>query len=205
MEQFQGYVDVEQCPGFCDGPCRWTTTSNDYGGPHTTELMKTVFHPYRLRLDGWQSRLDKCSGQQIALVQHELKSIVYTLSAGLLKHICTTFYNIYLRGALQRAGQVSHMVYFRQLNTPSMVQEIEALQAKINATEDEDEQRALEEDVTGKILWICWCGICADVDQLLPKVVDCIRREESISDAINTRTGDFKDSGVYAVLLLFVV
>ncbi|KAI6143072.1 hypothetical protein BKA82DRAFT_1008966 [Pisolithus tinctorius] len=114
-------------------------------------------------------------------VQHELKSIAYTLSAGLLEHICTTFYNIYLQGVLQRTGQVSHMAYDRQLNTPSMVQEIEALQAKLNATEDEDQQRALEEDITGKILWLCWCGICAEVDQLLPKVVDCIRREGSIS------------------------
>ncbi|KAI5984916.1 hypothetical protein F5J12DRAFT_62720 [Pisolithus orientalis] len=55
--------------------------------------------------------------------------------------------------------------------------EVEALQAKLDATVDEDEQRALEEDVTGKILWLCWCGICAEVDQLLPKVVDYIRRE----------------------------
>ncbi|KAI6138375.1 hypothetical protein BKA82DRAFT_3143729 [Pisolithus tinctorius] len=152
-------------------------------------------------------------------VQHELKSIVYTLSAGVsvatgkkglgLILITTSYSNTFVPPSTiytfearcsgqsfhlkfflfiplilpgsRRAGQVSHMVYFRQLNTPSMVQEIEALQAKINATEDEDEQRALEEDVTGKILWICWCGICADVDQLLPKVVDCIRREESIS------------------------
>ncbi|KIN94211.1 hypothetical protein M404DRAFT_1008510 [Pisolithus tinctorius Marx 270] len=31
-----------------------------------------------------------------------------------------------------------------------MVQEIEALCEKLNSTEDEDEQRALEEDITGK-------------------------------------------------------
>ncbi|KAI5988128.1 hypothetical protein EDC04DRAFT_1450296 [Pisolithus marmoratus] len=55
-----------------------------------------------------------------------------------------------------------------------MVQEIATLQVKLDATKDEDEQRALEEDVTGKILWLCWCGICAEVDELLPKVVDCI-------------------------------
>ncbi|KAI6145849.1 hypothetical protein BKA82DRAFT_4161957 [Pisolithus tinctorius] len=68
-----------------------------------------------------------------------------------------------------------------------MVQEIEALQAKLNATEDEDQQRALEEDITGKILWLCWCGICVEVDQLLPKVVDCIRREGSISVSAGIR------------------
>ncbi|KAI5985327.1 hypothetical protein EDC04DRAFT_1586944 [Pisolithus marmoratus] len=58
-----------------------------------------------------------------------------------------------------------------------MLQEIEALRTKLDETKDEDDQRALEEDVTGKILWLCWCGICAEVDQLLPKVVDYIRSE----------------------------
>ncbi|KAI6001712.1 hypothetical protein EDC04DRAFT_2789162 [Pisolithus marmoratus] len=61
-----------------------------------------------------------------------------------------------------------------------MVQEIEALQAKLDETVDEDEQRALEEDVTGRILWLCWCGICAEVDELLPKVLDYLRRERSM-------------------------
>ncbi|KAI5988498.1 hypothetical protein EDC04DRAFT_1440770 [Pisolithus marmoratus] len=73
--------------------------------------------------------------------------------------------------------QASNIDYDRQLDIPSMVQEIKMLQAKLDETEHEDEQRALEEDITGKILWLCWCGICAEVDELLPKVVDCVRRE----------------------------
>ncbi|KAI6018957.1 hypothetical protein BKA83DRAFT_4309851 [Pisolithus microcarpus] len=72
------------------------------------------------------------------------------------------------------------MKYDRQLDTPSVIQDIKALQAQFEATKDEDEQRALEEDVTGKILWLFWCGICAEVDELLPKVVEHIRREGSI-------------------------
>ncbi|KAI5985004.1 hypothetical protein EDC04DRAFT_2830716 [Pisolithus marmoratus] len=63
-----------------------------------------------------------------------------------------------------------------------MFREIEALQAKLNETEDEDEQRALEEDVTGKILWLSWCGICAEVDELFPKVLDYVRREGNMRD-----------------------
>ncbi|KAI5984786.1 hypothetical protein EDC04DRAFT_2831863 [Pisolithus marmoratus] len=63
-----------------------------------------------------------------------------------------------------------------------MFREIEALQAKLNETVDEDEQRALEEDVTGKILWLCWCGICAEVDELLPKVLDYLQREADMRD-----------------------
>ncbi|KAI5985059.1 hypothetical protein EDD15DRAFT_1651020 [Pisolithus albus] len=67
-----------------------------------------------------------------------------------------------------------------QLDTLSVIQDINALQARLNATKDEDEQRALEEDVTGKILWLFWCGICVEVDELLPKVLEHIRREGSI-------------------------
>ncbi|KAI6102885.1 hypothetical protein F5141DRAFT_1133477 [Pisolithus sp. B1] len=61
-----------------------------------------------------------------------------------------------------------------------MVQDIEALQVKLNATKDRDELRALEEDMAGKILWLFWCGICAEVDELLPTVVDFIRREANM-------------------------
>ncbi|KAI6111306.1 hypothetical protein F5141DRAFT_776047 [Pisolithus sp. B1] len=72
---------------------------------------------------------------------------------------------------------MSSMKYDRQLNAPSMIQKIEALEVKLNAAKDKEERLALEDDVTGKILWLFWCGICGEVDELLPKVVDYIRRE----------------------------
>ncbi|KAI6135390.1 hypothetical protein EV401DRAFT_1900094 [Pisolithus croceorrhizus] len=34
--------------------------------------------------------------------------------------------------------------------------------------------------MAGKILWLFWCGICAEVDELLPTVVDFIRREANM-------------------------
>ncbi|KAI6033380.1 hypothetical protein EDC04DRAFT_2705782, partial [Pisolithus marmoratus] len=60
-------VDVEQCPGCCDGPSAWTTTSNDFGDLVMPGLMKTVSRSYLLLLDLWPARLDRCSGQQIEL------------------------------------------------------------------------------------------------------------------------------------------
>ncbi|KAI6101060.1 hypothetical protein EV401DRAFT_819111 [Pisolithus croceorrhizus] len=81
------------------------------------------------------------------------------------------------RGACTEATLSGRVDYDRQLDTASLVQEIEALQVELDAATDEGEQRALEEDVTGKILWLCWCGICAEADDLLPKVVDYVRRE----------------------------
>ncbi|KAI6142965.1 heterokaryon incompatibility protein-domain-containing protein [Pisolithus tinctorius] len=105
-------------------------------------------------------------------VVREFESFSRTPSAGLLKYIVIALaYHHYGWSRPSRGIE-----YDRHFNTPSMIQEIEALQAKLSATEDEDEQRALEEDVTGKILWLCWCGICTEVDELLPKVVDYIPR-----------------------------
>ncbi|KAI6020594.1 hypothetical protein EDC04DRAFT_404610 [Pisolithus marmoratus] len=67
MDNFKVTVDVEQCPGCCDGPCRWMPTLNDYGCLGMPGLMSTVSYTYPLILDGWLARLDKCSGQRIAL------------------------------------------------------------------------------------------------------------------------------------------
>ncbi|KIO00241.1 hypothetical protein M404DRAFT_765819 [Pisolithus tinctorius Marx 270] len=84
-------------------------------------------------------------------IKHESDSISQTLSSDLLEHIETTFFNAYLEHQyLIRRNPVTNINYDRQLNTPSMVQKIEELQAKLHATKDEDEQRALEEDITGK-------------------------------------------------------
>ncbi|KAI6101063.1 hypothetical protein EV401DRAFT_2027633 [Pisolithus croceorrhizus] len=115
-------------------------------------------------------------------VEGEIKSISQTLGADLLEHIRSAFCNACREheSSTEATGQVDHMKYDRQLDTPSMLQDIKTLQATFEATNDEGEQRALEEDITGKILWLFWCGICADVDELLPKVVDFIRKEEGV-------------------------
>ncbi|KAI5984919.1 hypothetical protein F5J12DRAFT_62920 [Pisolithus orientalis] len=112
-------------------------------------------------------------------LEHELKSIRQTLSALLLEDIRITFYDAYCEHQPFTGATTVHVLnaVCRQLDIPSTVEEIEVLQMKLDMTFDDDEQRALEEDITGKILWLCWCGICAEVDQLLPKIVDHIRRE----------------------------
>ncbi|KAI6144483.1 hypothetical protein BKA82DRAFT_1004831 [Pisolithus tinctorius] len=77
-------------------------------------------------------------------------------------------------------NQSSHVDYDRQVNARAMMEELRVLRAKLDVTEDDDEQRALQEDVARKILWLCWCGICAEVDQLLPEVVSYIREEGNL-------------------------
>ncbi|KAI6094854.1 hypothetical protein EDD16DRAFT_1682424 [Pisolithus croceorrhizus] len=60
-----------------------------------------------------------------------------------------------------------------------MVREIKALQAKIDTIQNEDELRAMEEDITGKILWVCWCGVSSEVNEILPKVGNYILEENA--------------------------
>ncbi|KAI6143345.1 hypothetical protein BKA82DRAFT_4185150 [Pisolithus tinctorius] len=62
---------------------------------------------------------------------------------------------------------------------PSSVQEIEALQATLQKTEDEDEQLALEEDITGKILWLQRLATVANSEVTL----DVPTRERIMLDA----------------------
>ncbi|KAI6110435.1 hypothetical protein EDD16DRAFT_1240456 [Pisolithus croceorrhizus] len=104
--------------------------------------------------------------------RREVESISRTLSVGLLEHIRTSFLNASEDN--QQAGQVCS-IHYDKLNVRSTVQEIVELQTTLDATQNEDEQRALEEDITGKILWFCWCGVSAEVDQLLPKVLIYVR------------------------------
>ncbi|KAI6038928.1 hypothetical protein EDC04DRAFT_1849011 [Pisolithus marmoratus] len=67
MGNFKVMVDVEQCPGCCDGPCRWTTTDSDCGNIGVPGLMETVRGSYSLRLDGWEACFERCFGQGLVL------------------------------------------------------------------------------------------------------------------------------------------
>ncbi|KAI6038842.1 hypothetical protein EDC04DRAFT_1841431 [Pisolithus marmoratus] len=120
-------------------------------------------------------------------IQHELKSISQTPCAGLLTHIIDTLTTPTLECLTSHVCPAYHgyAFYDRQLDTHSTIQQIRELKVKFDVTEDDDERRTLEEDITGKILWLCWCGICAEVDGLLPKIVDCIRRETNTTGLSN--------------------
>ncbi|KAI6021290.1 hypothetical protein EDC04DRAFT_2732711 [Pisolithus marmoratus] len=64
----------------------------------------------------------------------------------------------------------------------SMLEDVKALQTQLNAAVDDDEQRALEEDATGKVLWIFWCIILSGVEGRLLEIVDYILKEGNSMD-----------------------
>ncbi|KAI5985151.1 heterokaryon incompatibility protein-domain-containing protein [Pisolithus albus] len=94
-------------------------------------------------------------------VRCEIKSISQTLGVGLLEYIHTT-----IRDACEDEI-IQDTAHARRVDIHSTLQEIKTLQTILDTTDDEDEQRALEEDVTGKVLWISWCGILSELEQLL--------------------------------------
>ncbi|KAI6030130.1 hypothetical protein EDC04DRAFT_111735 [Pisolithus marmoratus] len=130
-------------------------------------------HRTRKRLTSAPSESDICDGlirylsrDELRKTRNEVKLISQTLSVELLDRIRSS-----LKGSEdeQSTGQGSHPDY-DPVNVRSTVQEIASLQEKLQATHDEGEQCALEEDITGKILWFYWRGIRSEVDQLLPKM-----------------------------------
>lgn len=107
-------------------------------------------------------------------IESEVKSISETLGVGLVKLITTTFFKAYRGLQLSQTNQAN---VYRQANTCSMIQKIKELQVKLDEIEGGDKKRTLEEDLTGEILWLCFCGIHSEVEQTLPEVVSYIRRE----------------------------
>ncbi|KAI6118246.1 hypothetical protein F5141DRAFT_1212142 [Pisolithus sp. B1] len=143
---------------------------------------------------------------ELQKVVHEFKFISGTLSVGLLNHIKNTFGSAYCEHqGIPVTGRLreSYIDYDRQLDTLSRIQEIEILQVKLDAVRNEEEQQALEEDITGRILWLCWCGICVEVNQLLPKAVDYIQREGIVEIMARTGHVDPNDDQAHLLRIMF--
>ncbi|KAL4069021.1 X-domain of DnaJ-containing-domain-containing protein [Scleroderma citrinum] len=63
----------------------------------------------------------------------------------------------------------------------SAIEKVEMYQAKLRMVTDGDEQRTLQEDITGKVLQACWYGVRAEVETLLAKVMDNIVNDKEVS------------------------
>ncbi|KAH8093219.1 DnaJ-domain-containing protein [Cristinia sonorae] len=68
------------------------------------------------------------------------------------------------------------------IGVQNLMQEMERLQAKGEVAEEE--LRALEEDVTGKIMLASWRGTRFEVVQVLREVVDGVLKEQGVSDVV---------------------
>ncbi|KAL4068834.1 hypothetical protein V8B97DRAFT_753591 [Scleroderma yunnanense] len=77
-----------------------------------------------------------------------------------------------------------------------MLQDVDLLYERLDTANDEDERRALEEDITGKILLLCWHGIRFEIGQVPAKVVDCILKDATVDrKTLWTRAQRLEDIG----------
>ncbi|KAI5985152.1 hypothetical protein EDD15DRAFT_1642599 [Pisolithus albus] len=122
--------------------------------------------------------LDKCKvlDELIELAKQKARceagSISQTLSVELLERLCTVISDVPQDGT-HGSQSAAHP---RQVDIRPMLQDVQALQTTLDGTADADEQRVLEEDVTGKILWLSWCEILSEVERRLQETVECVRR-----------------------------
>ncbi|KIM53335.1 hypothetical protein SCLCIDRAFT_11599 [Scleroderma citrinum Foug A] len=66
----------------------------------------------------------------------------------------------------------------------------------ILTVQDTDEQRALEEDIAGKILLVCYCGLQAEVEAVLAKVTDRILKDETANrEVLRARAHLLEETG----------
>ncbi|KAI6142967.1 hypothetical protein BKA82DRAFT_4186992 [Pisolithus tinctorius] len=113
-------------------------------------------------------------------VAREMESISQTLGLGLLKYIGLTFKDTW--------ADVRWKASCAHFNTPSVVQEVETLQAKLSTTEDEDERRALEEDVTGKARTASTCLLSTLMVHLLIDLVALLQGLDEIYETMASLT-----------------
>ncbi|KAI6042225.1 hypothetical protein EDC04DRAFT_2661556 [Pisolithus marmoratus] len=140
-------------------------------------------------LRGRMVRANPISRERMRGVKREIAAISKTLGVRLLQEMKAGYIQTYdvlypLKGKLSKSCMdydLSKPIteYIGSLPQPvtvsghggirDKVQVIKTLQTKLDATEDIDEQLALEEDITGRILWTCHSGLRSVVGHIPAK------------------------------------
>ncbi|KAL4071482.1 hypothetical protein V8B97DRAFT_389515 [Scleroderma yunnanense] len=120
------------------------------------------------------------------------KNLVFRV-IGLIYSKSCTIYNPSRRNTEDSQGLEVHD---SKRSVQSLIRQVNVLQHTLDRVEDDDEQRALEEDITGKILLACWHGIRFEVEQVVTKVVDRIVNDKTASSWMRwTRAGRLEEFG----------
>ncbi|KAI6152673.1 hypothetical protein BKA82DRAFT_1008447 [Pisolithus tinctorius] len=153
-------------------------------------------------------RMDNVYGiprQQMQGIQGEIAAISKTLGIKLLEEMAAIYTQTYhvlcpLKGDLDRSCTEYDMskpiielisnlrpqiTASKHDNIRNMVEEIKALQTTLDATENIDEQLALEEDITGRILWTCHYGLRSEVGHIPAKVLHSILENDKLCNLLD--------------------
>lgn len=160
--------------------------------PSINMLVKTLHR----RMD----KVHEIPGQQMQGVKHDVGAISKTLGIKLLAEIAAVYSQAYhdlsaLKGKLDRGcveyDMSKRIIEFISSLSPQtsmlghtgihdMVEEIKKLQEGLDTTKNNYEQCALEEDVTGRILWACYSGLYSVVGHIPAKVLHSALANDSL-------------------------
>lgn len=117
-------------------------------------------------------------------IKRKAVSISNTLGFAVLEDFCTAIsanasrylFDLFYTSSARGREMIKHGVDCESCNIGAELQHITTLQDELDKVNDEDEKRALEEDITGKILWVFWAGLHREVKDIPVKIVDRIFR-----------------------------
>ncbi|KIK15027.1 hypothetical protein PISMIDRAFT_337501 [Pisolithus microcarpus 441] len=102
-------------------------------------------------------------------VYHEAEELRSTSFGLQLLYVISTSYHRSSEGSVNGPTRALKISIIR-----SLIQDVGTLEEKLATVEDEDEKRALEEDIAGKILLACWRGVRSEIEKILSKVANHI-------------------------------
>ncbi|KAI6042220.1 hypothetical protein EDC04DRAFT_1028175 [Pisolithus marmoratus] len=111
-------------------------------------------------------------------VKHEIGAISKTLGIKLLEEMALVYSEAGCKLRKLKCNldeNSSRHVEFR-----AMVEEINDLQKKLDGTENNDDQLALEEDITGRILWACHSGLRSTVGHIPAMVLNSTLKDDKM-------------------------
>ncbi|KAI5987755.1 hypothetical protein F5J12DRAFT_554344 [Pisolithus orientalis] len=143
--------------------------------------------------------------QPMKVARREIASISNTLGIKLLEEMAAVYTRAYhvlcpLKGNMDRSCMGCDMsepitkfisnlppqtTTSRRDSIHTMVQDIKTRQTALDATENVDEQLALEEDITGRILWTCHSGLRPAVEHIPAKVLHSILKNDKICNLVD--------------------
>ncbi|KAI6107119.1 hypothetical protein EDD16DRAFT_1624121 [Pisolithus croceorrhizus] len=113
---------------------------------------------------------------------HEAEELRSTSFGLQLLYVISTSYHRSSEGGVN--GKHGHIHAQKVGIIRSLIQDVRTLEAKLDTVEDEDEKRALEEDIAGKILLACWRGVRSEIEKVLSRVANHV-----VTDATVGRDG----------------
>lgn len=143
--------------------------------------------------------------QQMQGIKYEIEALSKTLGIRLLQEMKTVYTQTYdklcaFKDELTRSCMVHDLsksitecigrlpqptTMLRHDSICNMVTEIKILQTKLDCVENIDEQLALEENVTGMILWACHCGLRSAVGHIPAKVLHNVLENDEMYDLLD--------------------